>query len=71
MRRKSGSSTSRERRVRVRSRPLSEIDETKLALAVFLMAKRLVEDRTDAETPVAPQPLAARDDASESGREVA
>jgi hypothetical protein len=31
------------RRVRVRSRPLSEIDEAKLALAVFMMARRLLE----------------------------
>lgn len=57
--------------MRVRSRPLSEIDETKLALAVFLMAKRLVEDRTDTETPVAPLPAAARDDASDSDRGIA
>ena len=71
MRRKSGSSTNRERRVRVRSRPLSEIDETKLALAVFLMAKRLVEDRTDTETPAAPQPVASREDVSDTSKEVA
>ena len=71
MRRQSGSSTSKERRIRVRSRPLSEVDETKLALAVFLMAKRLVEDRTDAAMPAAPQLMPTRDDLPETGREVA
>ena len=71
MQKQSGSSTDRERRVRVRSRQLAEIDEAKLALAVFLMAKRLVEDRTDPETPAAPQPLPTRDDLTEIGREVA
>jgi hypothetical protein len=30
---------------------LSEIDETKLSLAVWLMAKRLVENETKAEAP--------------------
>lgn len=59
---KSGSSTDRERRVRVRSKPLAEIDETKLALAVFLMAKRLVEDRTELQLPSVPQPIAISDD---------
>jgi hypothetical protein len=32
------------RQVRVRSRPLEEIDEAKLALALWLMAKRLAEE---------------------------
>lgn len=71
MQAKSGSSTDRERRVRVRSKPLAEIDEAKLALAVFLMAKRLVEDRTDKPAqPAAPTPR-PRDDIDADGREVA
>jgi len=71
MQAKSGSSTDRERRVRVRSRPLAEIDETKLALAVFLMAKRLVEDCTDTKPTSLPQPIPAREDGDADGREVA
>lgn len=71
MQAQSGSSTDRERRVRVRSRPLAEIDETKLALAVFLMAKRLVEDRTDTQPPPVPQTIPAREDSDADGREVA
>ena len=71
MQAKSGSSTDKERRVRVRSRPLAEIDETKLALAVFLMAKRLVEDRTDAQAPSSAEPIRAREDIDADGREVA
>lgn len=41
-----------EKRIRVRSKRLDQIDETKLALAVWLIAKGLVEDRTndDADT---------------------
>ncbi len=34
-------------RIRVRSKRLEQIDETKLALAFYLIAKQLVEDRTD------------------------
>lgn len=71
MQAKSGSSTDKERRIRVRSRPLAEIDETKLALAVFLMAKRLVEDRTDAQASSLPEPIRAREDIDADGREVA
>jgi hypothetical protein len=54
------------RRIRVRSRPLAEIDEAKLATALALMARRLVEqlaaeatskaasaDRRDSEPEVA------------------
>lgn len=35
--------TSAQRRVRVRSRRLDEIDEAKIAVALALMARRLVE----------------------------
>jgi len=49
---------------------LAEIDETKLALAVFLMAKRLVEDRTDTRPTSLPQPIPARNGDAD-GREVA
>lgn len=34
-----------EKRIRVRSKSLAEIDETKLALAFWLMAKRRVEEQ--------------------------
>jgi hypothetical protein len=37
------------RRIRVRSKPLAEIDETKLALALWLMAKRRIEEDEDEE----------------------
>ena len=67
MQAKSGSSTDRERRVRVRSRRLAEIDETKLSLAVFLMARRLVEDRTDTRTTSLPQPIPARNGDADGG----
>lgn len=42
-------STKPQKRIRVRSKSLAEIDETKLALAFWLMAKRLIEEE-DAET---------------------
>ena len=71
MQAKSGSSKDKERRIRVRSRPLAEIDETKLALAVFLMAKRLVEDRTDTQALSSLEPIRAREDIDADGREVA
>jgi hypothetical protein len=35
------------RRVRVRSKRLDEIDDTKLALAFWLMAKRLADEQDD------------------------
>jgi hypothetical protein len=44
MRRCVSSSPAGQRRIRVRSRPLEEIDEAKLALAIWLMAKRLAEE---------------------------
>jgi len=37
------------RGVRVRSRPLAEVDEAKLAVALALMARRLLEQRTRPE----------------------
>ena len=37
-------------RVRVRSTPLQRPDESKLALAFYLIAMQLVEDRTDARS---------------------
>ena len=39
------------RRIRVRSKPLAEIDETKLALALWLMAKRRIEEDEEASAP--------------------
>jgi hypothetical protein len=38
--------TQPQRTVRVRSRPLAEIDDAKLATALALMAKRLLEQRS-------------------------
>lgn len=38
-----------EKKVRVRSKALDEIDETKLALAFWLMAKRKLEEKEDEE----------------------
>jgi hypothetical protein len=38
-----------QKRIRVRSKRLSEIDETKLALAFWLMAKRMVDEQDAAE----------------------
>jgi len=41
-----------QKRIRVRSKQLSEIDETKLALAFWLMAKRRIEEQeAEASTP--------------------
>lgn len=40
--------TEPQKRIRVRSKSLAEIDETKLSLAFWLMAKRLIEEE-DAE----------------------
>jgi hypothetical protein len=42
------------RRVRVRDIPLSEIDETKVALAFWLLAKRLIEEEAAEGESVAP-----------------
>jgi hypothetical protein len=47
-------STKPQKRIRVRSKSLAEIDETKLALAFWLMAKRLVEEE-EAETDREPR----------------
>lgn len=33
-----------DKRVRVRSKSLAQVDETKLSLALWLMAKRIVEE---------------------------
>jgi len=38
-----------ERRIRVRSKSLDQIDDTKLALAFWLMAKRSLEEADEAE----------------------
>ncbi len=46
------------RRVRVRSRPLEQIDEAKLAVALSIMARRLIEQRAQpspADRPSAPE----------------
>ncbi len=43
------------RTVRVRSRPLAQIDEAKIALAVQVMAKRLREAASTAEKPAKKQ----------------
>jgi hypothetical protein len=38
-----------QKRIRVRSVPLAEIDETKLALAFWLMAKRMIDEEDAAK----------------------
>jgi hypothetical protein len=38
-----------QRRIRVRSKSLAQIDETKLSLAFWLMAKRQLEEADEAE----------------------
>ncbi len=40
-----------EKRIRVRSKRLEEIDSTKIALAVWLMARNIVEDQTTRPSP--------------------
>jgi len=51
-----------DRQLRVRARPLDEVDESKLALALWLMAKRLIEERQQADANDSP------DDVPASGR---
>lgn len=38
-----------ERRLRVRSKSLKEIDETKLSLALWLMAERMLKEEEEAD----------------------
>jgi hypothetical protein len=40
----------RERHIRVRGKRLDQVDETKLALAVWMMARKLVVDGTEQES---------------------
>jgi hypothetical protein len=42
---RNSSGSEKARGVRVRSRPLAEVDEAKLAVALALMARRLLEQR--------------------------
>lgn len=44
-----------EKHIRVRSKALAQIDETKLALAFWLMAKRMLDEQ-DADGQEAPNP---------------
>jgi hypothetical protein len=37
------------KKVRIRAKSLDEVDETKLALALWLMAKRKLEEQSDEE----------------------
>ena len=48
MRKRASSPPKATRQVRVRSRPLTEIDEAKLAVALWMMARRLIEERVSA-----------------------
>ena len=51
------------RSVRVRSRPLDQIDEAKLALALSMMARRLLEERAGELAAREPSPeVAERED---------
>jgi hypothetical protein len=49
-----------ENRIRVRSRRLDQLDEDKLSLAFWLLAKQLVEDQTD--DPASPRNPSDEDD---------
>lgn len=42
------------KRIRVRSKTLAEIDETKLSLAMWLMAKRLLEEEETSHEETTP-----------------
>ncbi len=44
-----------EKRIRIRSKSLDQIDETKLSLALWLMAKRIVEEEAELD-PVDNEP---------------
>ena len=48
MRKRASSPPGATRQVRVRSRQLTEIDEAKLAVALWMMARRLIEERVSA-----------------------
>jgi len=52
------------RRVRVRSRPLAEIDEAKLATALALMARRLLEQQTAEASQNPPKKRSSAEEAS-------
>lgn len=52
-----------ERRLRVRARPLAQIDEAKLAVALSLMARRLLEERASAAVAGKPRPQSRGGDA--------
>jgi hypothetical protein len=45
-----------QKRIRVRSKRLDQIDETKLALAFWLMAKRMVEEQEEQDEEKALKP---------------
>jgi hypothetical protein len=56
MARNGSSPPKRERRPRVRSRPLEQIDEAKLAVALSIQARRLIEERAAATHDDVPTP---------------
>lgn len=57
----------RERHIRVRGKRLDEIDETKLALAVWMLAKKLVADGTEQSEEGSQEPVGgSRADAKEA-----
>jgi hypothetical protein len=49
------------RKVRIRAKRLDELDETKLSLAIYLLARDLVDDQT---TQFSPEPEETNDDPS-------
>jgi hypothetical protein len=53
------------RKVRVRSKRLSQIDESRLALAVWLMAREIVDSEADAKNKL------VKDDEPAPGEEAA
>jgi hypothetical protein len=53
-------------KIRVRGKRLDQVDNTKLTLAYWLLAKRLVEDKTDPRLPTEAEVQAAADSLDET-----
>jgi hypothetical protein len=53
----------REKRIKVRGKRLDQLDDTKLALAIWLLSREVVIDRTERAQPV---PKSGSDDIDEA-----
>jgi hypothetical protein len=56
------------RRVRVRSKRLDELDESKLALALWLLARGIVADKTNASPSTKTKVSSKKDEGPSSGK---